>query len=242
MVARDDDMPFHAVVRTELLEQIRTGKLRPHDQVPTEPELMERYGVSRTTVRRALRDLETQGFVTREPGRGTFVREPHVKPRLDRLTGFVEDMDALGLEASATVELVERTRAGSEVATQLGLRRGEEVVHIERVRLGNEVPISFDESWFPTDVGDRVAQENLAEDPFYAILEDKYDIALAGADFVVRATSADDRIAGHLQIEPGRPVLRLTRLSRRKPDGRPLIFEFLHYAGDRISYRLTLDR
>lgn len=242
MALRTTDMPFHAVVRTALQDEIRAGSLRPGDQVPTEPQLMERFGVSRTTVRRALRDLEQLGLITREPGRGTFVREPHVEPRLDRLTGFVEDMDALGLSASATVELVARVPAPEAVAEALELSHGTTVVHIQRVRLANDVPISFDESWFPTELGERIASENLAEDPFYAILEDKYGIALAGADYIVQATQADARVAGHLQLEPGAPILHLTRLSRGRPDRRPLLFEYLHYAGQRTSYRLTLDR
>lgn len=242
MAMRSTDLPFHAVVRTALQDEIRAKTLAPGDQVPTEPQLMERFDVSRTTVRRALRDLEQLGLITREPGRGTFVREPHVEARLDRLTGFVEDMDALGLTASATVEIIDRVAAPDFVAEALEVAHGSPVVHIERVRLANEVPISFDESWFPQELGERIAQENLADDPFYSILEDKYGIALAGADYVVRASQADARIAGHLQLETGAPILHLTRLSRQHPDRRPLLFEYLHYAGQRTSYRLTLDR
>lgn len=242
MAVRVGDMPFHAVVRTALQDEIRSGALRPGDQLPTEPQLMARFDVSRTTVRRALRDLEQRRLISREPGRGTFVREPHVEPRLDRLTGFVEDMEALGLDASATVELIETVAATDVVADALELPHGVTVVHIERVRLASGVPISFDESWFPEDPGAQIAQENLVDNPFYSILEGKYQIPLAGADFVVRATQADDRVAGHLQLEPGAPILHLTRLSRGQPDRRPLLFEYLHYAGSRISYRLTLDR
>jgi GntR family transcriptional regulator len=92
------------------------------------------------------------------------------------------------------------------------------------------------------DLGSRVAQENLAEEPFYSILERKYGVPLAGADYVVSATVADDRVARLLGIEVGGPVLRLDRTSHAHPDRRPVLFEHLHFAGARISYRLTLDR
>jgi GntR family transcriptional regulator len=242
MFGRPVDVPMHSVVRTDLLAQIRSGRLQPGDQVPTEPQLMQAFHVSRTTVRRALRDLETMGLIDRQPGRGSFVTEPKVEPRLDRLTGFVEDMEALGVHASASVELIERLPADAEVSQQLQLAPGEEVVHIERVRLANGTPISFDDSYFPSDLGSRIAAENLEEEPFYSILEGKYGIALAGADYVLSASIGDERVAGLLSIAVGAPVLRLERTSRAAPDRRPILFEHLHFAGARISYRLALDR
>ncbi len=242
MFGRPVDVPMHSVVRTELLTQIRSGRLHPGDQVPTEPQLMAAFRVSRTTVRRALRDLETMGLIDRQPGRGSFVSEPKVEPRLDRLTGFVEDMEALGLHASASVELIESGPADAEVSQRLQVAPGAPVVHIERVRLANGTPISFDDSYFPSDLGSRIAAENLEDEPFYSILEGKYGIALAGADYVLSATTADERVARLLSIAVGAPVLRLERTSRAAPDRRPILFEHLHFAGARISYRLTLDR
>ena len=242
MFGRPVDVPMHSVVRTELLTQIRSGRLHPGDQVPTEPQLMASFNVSRTTVRRALRDLETMGLIDRQPGRGSFVSEPKVEPRLDRLTGFVEDMEALGLHASALVELIESGPADAEVSQRLQVAPGETVVHIERVRLANGTPISFDDSYFPADLGSSIAAENLEDEPFYSILEGKYGIALAGADYVLSATTADERVARLLAIAVGAPVLRLERTSRAAPDRRPILFEHLHFAGARISYRLTLDR
>jgi GntR family transcriptional regulator len=242
MFGRPLDVPMHSVVRTELLTQIRSGRLHPGDQVPAEPKLMAAFSVSRTTVRRALRDLETMGLIDRQPGRGSFVTEPKVEPRLDRLTGFVEDMEALGLNATASVELIESRPADAEVSQQLQTAPGETVVHIQRVRLANGTPISFDDSYFREDLGSRVAAENLEEEPFYSILEGKYGIALAGADYVLTATVADDQVARMLSIAQGAPVLRLERTSRAEPERRPILFEHLHFAGARISYRLTLDR
>ena len=242
MFGRPVDVPMHSVVRTELLTQIRSGRLHPGDQVPTEPQLMAAFRVSRTTVRRALRDLETMGLIDRQPGRGSFVSEPKVEPRLDRLTGFVEDMEALGLHASASVELIESGPADAEVSQRLQVAPGAPVVHIERVRLANGTPISFDDSYFPSDLGSRIAAENLEDEPFYSILEGKYGIALAGADYVLSATTADERVARLLSIAVGAPVLRLERTSRAAPDRQPILFEHLYFAGARISYRLTLDR
>lgn len=235
------DVPRHALIRQELLGEINSGRWRPGHQIPTEPALIARYKVSRTTVRRALRDLETMGLIERQPGRGSFVREPQLAPRLDRLTGFVEDMESLGLTASAKVVTIERVLANAEIAEQLQIGVGDPTVHIERVRLGNGQPISFDDSHFAEDLGSRIAQEDLEVEPFYSILEDKYGIGLSGADYVVQASAADARLADLLDIPPAAPVLQLDRTSF-DTDRHPILFEHLHYRGDRMRYRLALDR
>jgi GntR family transcriptional regulator len=237
-----NDLPRHAVVRADLHDAIRTGLFKPGDQVPTEPQLMARFEVSRTTVRRALRDLETMGLIVRRPGRGSFVSEPAVETRLDRLTGFVEDMEALGLTATASVELVETVPAPERAADALRCAVGEPVVHIERVRLANDTPISFDDSYFTHSLGTRIARENLRDEPFYSILEQKYGTPLAGADYVLRANVADRRVAAHLDIAPGDPVLVIERTSCIKPGREPVLFEYLHVAASRVTYRLSLDR
>ena len=146
-----------------------------------------------------LRDLETLGIV-RQPGRGSFVSQPAVETRLDRLTGFVEDMEALGLTATASVELVETVPAPDRAAEALRCAVGEPVVHIQRVRLANGTPISFDDSYFVQSLGTRIARENLRDEPFYSILEQKYRTWRGP---VLRATLADRRVAGHLHIAPG---------------------------------------
>lgn len=236
------DVPMHAVVRADLHQAIRSGRFKPGDQVPTEPQLMERFGVSRTTVRRGLRDLETMGLIVRHPGRGSFVSQPAVQTRLDRLTGFVEDMQALGLTATASLELLETVPAPELVADALRCAVGEPVVHIERVRLANGTPISFDDSYLVEPLGARVARENLRDEPFYSILEQKYGTPLAGADIVIRSSLADHRLAGLLEVAKGDLLLLVERTSYLAPDREPVLFEFLHAAASRVTYRLSLDR
>jgi GntR family transcriptional regulator len=233
---------MHSVIRNDIHSQIKAGRFQPGDQIPTEPELISRYEVSRTTVRRALRDLETMGLIRRQPGRGTFVREPQLEQRLDRLTGFVEDMSALGLSASAKVVTIERVPANKQVADQLRLDVGEQTVHIERVRLANGQPVSFDDSFFAEELGSRIAAENLELDPFYSILEDKYGWSLSDADYVLGASVAQSRVGELLKVDPDTPILLIERTSYAGPDSRPIIFEYLHYRGDRMRYRLKLKR
>ncbi|MEJ7743729.1 MAG: GntR family transcriptional regulator [Nocardioidaceae bacterium] len=238
----DSDQPLHAQIRSHLLDHVESGNLRPGDQLPTETELMTQFVVSRTTVRRALHDLAVAQVIVRSPGRGSFVAQQRIEQDLRRLTGFVEDMQAVGLKATAIVVTNERLRAVRDVARQLQIRIGETVVHIERVRLANLQPVSFDDSYFSIELGQRIAEEDLEAKPFYSIIENDYAIPVGEADLVLEATEPGERIARHLDMEANAPIMRIERTTFSRDNSKPLLFEYLYYRGDRMRYRLHLSR
>lgn len=232
---------LHFRVREHLLQRILRGELRPGDQIPTEADLIEQFSVSRTTIRRALQDIENAGLIWRQPGRGTFVALPRLNQELRRVTGFAEDMQQHGLHASAEVLTARMVPANQQVAAGLGLSVGSKVVHVERVRLGNGQPISLDVSYLPRDVGKVVMQEDLTTNPIYSIIEDVLHIPLAYADYAIEATVADSNVAALLDCPSGSAILDIERTTFG-PKDRALMFEHLYYRADRIRYRLRLPR
>lgn len=233
-------VPLHFTVREYLLELL-AGGLQVGDQLPTELELMERFGVSRTPVQRALHDLVNAGVIRRRPGKGTFVAEPRIEQDLRRLTGFVEDMEALKLVPSVKVIGVQPIRADERVARHLDCSVGTEVTHIQRVRLANDEPISFDDTFLPSELGRHIARENLEVDPIFSLLEHKYGVQLAEAQYVIEAAVADATTAKHLKAKLGAPILEIERTSYATT-GKPVDYERLYYRGDRIRYRMLLKR
>jgi GntR family transcriptional regulator len=234
-------VPLYARVLESLRQDLTAGIWRAGDQLPTEPELMARFGVSRITVRQALAELVHAGLLYRRSGKGTFVTQPKIEQELHALTGFVEDMVALGLRASARVVSVERVPADATVALNLEVAQGSPVLRIERVRLGNEEPLSFDVTYLPPALGERVAREDLSLHPIFTLLEDKYGIPLSYADYRIHAATADSHVARQLDIARGAPVLVIERMTYSE-NGTPLDYERLYYRGDRISYRMRLLR
>lgn len=228
-------------VRQYVLGLIRSGKFGPGDRLPTEVELQKRFGVSRITVRNALDELSLKGYVVRKPALGTFVAKPKIEQELRRLTGFVEDMEAIGMQASANVVSIRSIKADSHIAMQLGLRSGAPVTYIERVRLGDSEPLSLDCTWLPAHIGKRVAREDLEEKPIFSLLEDQYGIPLGEAEYVIEACLATKHVAKHLAVPAASPVLLIERTTFAR-DGKPIDYEKLHYKGDRIRWRVKLSR
>lgn len=238
---QNSPVPLYYQVQQDLASSIASGALPPGAQLPTEDELIRRYGMSRTTVRKAIQELERLGLIEIRRGRGTFVRADKLAQEFAELTGFVEDMVEMGVRPSARLLGAAPSRADEAVARQLRVPIGAEVMHIRRVRLGDGVPMSLDETFLPIDLGRKVAGDDLEVYPIFSLLEKKYDTPLVEADYRVEAVSAAPGVAEALEVVEGSPILLIERVSYTT-GGRPVDFETLHYRGDRIKLTTRLRR
>jgi len=239
--SRDSPLPLYYQICQILRGELAQGNYPLGSSLPSESELIKRFQVSRTTVRKALDELALEGLIHRAQGRGTFVLGFRIEQELTALTGFVEDMLELGYRPSARVVKVEQTLAEGHVAKMLDLDPGAPVTYIERIRLANDEPISFDVTWLPQALGDRVAKENLALYPIYSLLEDKIGVLLDRATYQIESALAMDEVARVLEIEPGSPIFLIERTAY-SIEGKPVDYEKLHYRGDRIRFSMMLNR
>jgi GntR family transcriptional regulator len=232
---------LYARVETVLAGEITDGHLNVGDQLPTEDNLIARFGVSRITVRRAIQNLVSRGLVEIRRGKGTFVAAQKITQDLTELSGFVEDMHAVGRKPTARVLGREIVPANATVATQLALTRGERVVRIRRVRLADGTPLSFDETFLPLEIGKKVITNNLKVDPIFSLLERKYDVPLIEAEYKLDAVPAGIEVAAALQIKQRTPIFRIERTSY-STGSRPVDYETLNYRGDLVQFVTRLVR
>jgi GntR family transcriptional regulator len=237
----DSRLPLLAQIEDRLGSEILAGTPAPGEQLPPEDQLVQRFGVSRTTIRAAVQNLIRRGLVEIRRGKGSYVTRPKITQELTGLTGFVEDMAAAGKQASATVLSRGLQPANEAVAAHLALPKGTMVMRIERVRLADGVPVSFDETYLPEALGTRVAAEDLATQPIFTLLEERFDTPLIEAEYRLEAVAADTAIAKALEIAPGAPIFRIERTSFTTGHV-PVDYERLYYRGDHISFTTRLAR
>src|ERR1700757_2703243 len=235
------DSLLYARRETPPASEIIDGDLKVGNQLPTEDSLIARFGVSRITVRRAIQNLVSRGLVEVRRGRGTFVAAPKITQDLKELSGFVEDMHALGRKPAARVIAKEIVPANATVARQLALTRGERVVRIRRVRLADGVPLSFDETYLPLQIGKKIITNNLKVEPIFSLLERKYDVPLIEAEYKLDAVAAENEVAKALKVRPRSPIFRIERTSYTR-GRRPVDYERLHYRGDLAQFVTRLVR
>jgi GntR family transcriptional regulator len=236
-----EESPLYARVEGVLAGEITDGNLKVGDQLPTEDSLISRFGVSRITVRRAVQNLVTRGLIEIRRGKGTFVAAPKITQQLTELSGFVEDMHAIGRKPAARVMGKEIVAADAAVASQLALTKGERVVRIRRVRLADGIPLSFDETFLPLDIGQKVINSNLKIEPIFSLLERKYGVPLVEAEYKLDAVPAEAEVAAALKVKERSPVFRIERTSY-STGGRPVDYERLHYRGDLVRFATRLVR
>lgn len=234
-------LPLYSQVRERLRELIVGGALAPRGQLPSESELGAAFKVSRITVRQALADLQRENLIFKIPGKGAFVSEPKAFQQLSQLEGFAEALGRMGHEVRNRVLSHRTGPAPAQAREKLGLGADEPATEIRRVRLVNREPISYEVTWLPAAVGERLRREDLAGRDIFLLLENEFAIPLGHADLAVDAMLADEQLAAALNLAKGAALLRIERLTHTA-EGRPLDYEHLYFRGDAFQYRLRLAR
>lgn len=182
---RASALPLWAQLHADLLRRIEEDEFRA--EFPGELALVQEYGVSRHTVREALRRLREDGVVTAERGRLPRVALPaeilHPVGSLYRqlLSGHAP---AQGIRS---VVLVLDTRIDAEVAARLGLNESTPLVHLERLRLAGEEPLAVDHIWLPARVASPLLQVDFEECGLYAELKRRCGITLTDGQETIHA-------------------------------------------------------
>ncbi len=246
--ARDFEGPTYQRIAAEWAELIDSGRLTDGDQLPTRPELEERYGVSRQVIRDALALLHQEGYVRSFPAKGTFV---HRLPRVDlpmyvleaedrAVDSFVAAVEAQGHRATQRIT-VETAQAEGEVGAALALRPSDLVTIRRRVRYVDDLPYAIADSYYPHNL---VASSKIAE-PADIATGARHVLGELGHEMVshhdaIIARRPHRREMRELDLAPAVAVLEHARTSSTA-DGKPVRYMLSILPSDRwrLSYEVT---
>ncbi len=234
-------IPLHHHVYIVLRQQILERHYPPGEVMPSEMELSALFGVSRITVRRALDRLQSENFVSRARGRGTFAL-PVVPPAPIKanLRGIFENLVAMGLQTSVRLVEFGHVPASPEVALALECKPGDDVQRAVRIRFHEGAPFSHLTTYLPPVVGRVFDETELAEKPLLTLLE-KGGVKVAGAEQSISAKLADPIVAQLLDIEPGAALVWVKRLVRDDA-GVPVEFLQALYRPEIYEYHIKMAR
>lgn len=236
-IDRTLDVPLYAQIRELLRSEL--ARLEPGQAIPPEPELQERFGVSRITVRKAVDDLVTEGLLLRQQGSGTFVQCPKLTHELSMITSWTEQLESLGYAPQTAQLAIEEIDAPDRVAFGLGLERGERAYRIRRIRLAFDEPVTLMTNYIPANLVHGLSERIMLHESLYETLEKEYGLVPASAVDTVEGRSATDEEAQLLKIEPWAPVICVTRISHLE-SGRALELALAISRADRYQYRVRL--
>lgn len=211
-------------VRRVLADRIAAGQLRPGQRLGAERALAGEFGVSRATLRQALAVLEETGTVRRVPGRGggTFVAKGKIERDLTRIVGVPELLRSQGVQAGTRVLSARLAEADDVAAHALRLRPGSLVVDLTRIRLADGGPFSLENARLPARRFPGLLELPLGGS-VYELLEEHFGAVPAEAVERLEVLAASPDAAALLDVEPGAPLIAITRTTT---DGAGEPFEF----------------
>ncbi|KAA0700380.1 phosphonate metabolism transcriptional regulator PhnF [Neorhizobium sp. P12A] len=237
MVDRKSGSALWHQIGEVLAAEIAAGTLSPGEQLPTEPQLMERFGVSRFTVRQALGHLETRGLVRAEQGRGTFVHKGALDYTLSRKTRFSRNLIEQGFEPGGELLLHAVIPAPTEVAFRLRIAEGTPVIHRRGVMTADGMPVELGNTFYPADRFpdfERVRRENptiSASLAVYGITD--YD----RQSTEIEARMPDAEEARLLRQPKSSPVLVVLKVDADK-NGQPIAYSEGLWVAERVTFKL----
>ena len=238
----DSSVPLYYQLATLIREKIVTGQFAPGDRLPSESEMANNFGLSRMTIRQAMTNLEEDGLIRRERGRGTFVTEkPPIRSADLELDRSIDDLISMGLSTSVRLLELEEVAATEKEAVELDLELGSPIIRCKRLRYFHDDPYCYIVNHVVADVGRRINAANWRQGSVLKYIEEDLGVPLRLAKQRLRATLAGGVLAKWLQVRIGAPLL-LVDYDIRTDENRPVEMAELYYRSDIYSFTLHLER
>ncbi len=240
ILERSNPLPLYYQLKEVLKQQIRAGHLAPHTAIPSEPELVAQYHVSRATVRQALTELVHEGLLYRQHGRGTFVCEPRIQQNISELTSFSDELRRRGKRPGGVLLVSELVRGSQIVRERLRLNDAEQVVRLERLRLADDVPVALEIDYLPHPRAANIYQraKETADGSLYTLMTSE-----GMHPYINEQTFKGDmpspREAELLRVPDSEPGLRFV-CTTFDDTGAPIEYTEAFYPGTHYDVQLTL--
>lgn len=241
-IDRNQAVPLYYQVSKHIEEMIKTGQILANEPMLSEETLAARFGVSRPTINKAIAILIRKSLLSRERGRGTFVRSGEVRLTLmQELVSLHESLSRENIRFQTIVLELRRQRAGETVGEKLNLRADARVYYLKRLRYVEDEPFIVSESYLPQELFPDLQEQDLERRSLYDVLGETYDIPVIKTERTARAVKAMEAEGRLLRVPLGEPLIQLEGNAFSAQDLRVEYFRTL-IRGDRGVLCTTLYR
>jgi GntR family transcriptional regulator len=197
----------YSQVGNSIIKKIEDGTYKTGSSIPSERELIEKFGVSRITVRKAIDELVSKGFLTKVQGKGTYVKSVIHRQNLFSLTSCKTDIIKQGMTPSTYVIKAEVEEADEKIKDALELESGDKIFTLERVYYADDVPVNYTITHLPIKLFPGIDKIDFKNSSLYETLENNYGTKLIEATRTVEAILPEKKIAEMLDLNSTCPVL-----------------------------------
>ena len=233
--------PNHATLTDQTVlaiqEAIKQGKFTAGSQLPSEMELLQMLGVSRTTLREALRVLEEQRLIRKKRGLGTFVMERAIVKDLSRNFGITEMISQAGYTAGMRDVQIKFDHASKSLAEKMEIPENSALVVIERVRTADQIPVVWTRDIMPQDYlgGWTPTLSILNQNSLYECLERYANIRIVSGTASFNAVQAGREIAEKLEIQRNTLLLLIDQMDSDQ-NQRSVLYSTEYHLTDKFNF------
>ena len=203
----EERVPKYFALKKDLIQKIEDEEFGPDSLIPSERELMGQYQVSRITVRRAIDELASGGFLYKIQGKGTYVKSENYSQNLFAITSCTEDVTRLGRRPSKKVTVSELVPADAKRARLLNTAVGDMLFRLERITLADGEPLNYTITYLPYKLFPGIEKHDFNTQSLYELLREEYKVKFAKSRRTIEAVLTEAKIAGHLGIDGQMPVV-----------------------------------
>lgn len=230
--------PLYYQVMLEIRGMIERNEIVPGDKLPSERELMNRYDVSRVTIRKALDELRALGVIEHRGKRGNYVSQLKGNQPVIESRSLFASTKVAGKEPSSTIISLQTTEASANQAKLFDIEPGSSLIEIQRLRNADNVPFAIEWIWLPGDLFGAINPWDLEHESFTRIIRDTYHIDIAYSTQSLEPIVPNKKDIELLKLTTKRPLLHIESSVHDK-SGRLVKHSTLHFNTGMMSYSFT---
>jgi len=244
-INKNADVPIYEQLKEILKADIQRKRIGASERIPSENELAKRYGITRMTVRHAMRELQKEGWIFTKHGKGSYASSQSGSQMLIKLDGFSSEMIKQGFKVHSQflgVKEVSFSRENEDAYSGLEQEKESPLIVVGRIRYLEGAPFAIEHSYLSFQVGQSLLLRSFDETfSMYRFLENEMHIKLAKADHVIEPQLANAHDAKLLGIERGTPVLFIAGTTFAR-SGEPIEYIEGIYLGDRYKLKIHIKK
>ncbi len=233
-------IPLYHQLMERLKGSIEKGKWTHGDKIPSENQLMDQFGVSRNTAKKAIEELVQEGILYRIQGKGTFVAKPKLQQSLMGFYSFSKVLKEKGMNPKDIILKIEEVKSTAKIREALLLEEDDNVIEMKRLRCADDEPYILESSFIPKSViSDAEQLKKVGEISLYDLFSQQFNIIVTRAKEAFEPVLIRAEESEYLQTEEGRPALLLERTAY-DISGMPVEFCISIVRGDRCRFYTEL--
>ncbi|MEG0577630.1 MAG: GntR family transcriptional regulator [Bacilli bacterium] len=240
-IDKNSTLPMHQQLYIILKDKIQSGLYKEETIIPSESEIQKEYGISRITVRRAVSDLEHDGYVSKKRGVGAVVLSQKKYKDSFLFSGFTDDAKNRGEIPGSIILDCKEIEANVKVSEMLRIELGEKIGYLKRLRLLNGRIVGLHETYISLRYGFHIIDSDFNSLTSLYDFYDKHGIELGYADETIEAKMPSAAIKNELYMDETQPVFYRERTTYDS-SGDIVEYSQNYYKADSYKYYVHLDK